>query len=84
MISMQLDYFTINIRNLSVMTYRDKPWTLTARLVHKFKVAQQAMERALPEVSLRVRIRNEVIRQKTEVSDIAHRITTLKWQRAGQ
>jgi hypothetical protein len=34
-------------------------------------------------VSLRDQIRNEMIRQKTKVSGIAHRISTLKWQRAG-
>jgi hypothetical protein len=54
--------------------------TLTARLVHKFKVAQRAMERAMLGVSLRNRIRNQVIRQKTKVTDIAHRISMLKWQ----
>jgi hypothetical protein len=41
-------------------------WTLMARLVHKFKVAQQAMERAMHGVSLRDRIRNDVIRQRTK------------------
>jgi hypothetical protein len=34
-------------------------------------------------VSLRDRIRNEVIRQKIKVTDIAHRISTLKWQWSG-
>lgn len=34
-------------------------------------------------VSLRDRIRNEVIRQRTKVIDIAHRISKLKWQWAG-
>jgi hypothetical protein len=34
-------------------------------------------------VSLRDRIRNQVIRQRTKVIDIAHRISMLKWQRAG-
>jgi hypothetical protein len=29
------------------------------------------------------RIRNEVIRQRTKVTDIAHRISMLKWQWAG-
>jgi hypothetical protein len=28
-------------------------------------------------------IRNQVIRQRTKVTDIAHRISTLKWQWAG-
>jgi hypothetical protein len=41
------------------------------------------MERAMLGVSLRHRIRNEAIRQKTKVTDIAHRISTLKWQWAG-
>jgi hypothetical protein len=34
-------------------------------------------------VSLRDRIRNQMIRQRTKVSDIAHRISILKWQWAG-
>jgi hypothetical protein len=37
-----------------------------------FRVAQQAMERALLGVSLRDRIRIEMIRQKTKVTNIAH------------
>ncbi|KAI8440552.1 hypothetical protein MSG28_001794 [Choristoneura fumiferana] len=68
---------------LPVMTYGAETWTLTLGLVHKFKVAQRAMERAMLGVSLKDRIRNEVIRQRTKVIDIAHRISTLKWQWAG-
>jgi hypothetical protein len=34
-------------------------------------------------VSLRNRIRNQVIRQRTKVTDIAHRISMLKWQWVG-
>jgi hypothetical protein len=33
--------------------------------------------------SLRDRIRNQVIRQRTKVNDIAHRISILKWRWAG-
>jgi hypothetical protein len=65
------------------MTYGAESWTLTARLVHKFKVAQRAMERAMLGVSLRDRIRNELMRQRTKVTNIAHHINTLKWQWAG-
>ncbi|RVE40575.1 hypothetical protein evm_014776 [Chilo suppressalis] len=68
---------------LPVMTYGAETWTLTVRLVHRFKVAQRAMERAMLGVSLKDRIRNEVIRQRTRVIDIAHRISKLKWQWAG-
>ncbi|RVE54887.1 hypothetical protein evm_000254 [Chilo suppressalis] len=41
------------------------------------------MERAMLGVSLKDRIRNDVIRQRTKVTDIAHRISKLKWQWAG-
>jgi hypothetical protein len=43
----------------------------------------QAMERAMLGVSLRDLIRNQVVRQRTKVIDIAHRISMLKWQWAG-
>jgi hypothetical protein len=68
---------------LPVMTYGAETWTLTTRLVYKFNVAQRAMEKAMLEVSLRDRIRNQGIRQRAKVTDIAHRISTLKWQWAG-
>jgi hypothetical protein len=58
-------------------------WTLMAQLVNKFKVAQRDMERAMLGVSLQDRIRNQVIRQRTKVTDIAHRISILKWQWGG-
>jgi hypothetical protein len=38
------------------------------------------MERAMFGVSLRDRIRNQMIRQRTKNTDIAHRISMLKWQ----
>jgi hypothetical protein len=59
---------------IPVMIYGAETWTLTARLVYKFKVAQRAMERNMLGVSLPDRIRNEVIRRD---------ISTLKWQWAG-
>jgi hypothetical protein len=65
------------------MTYGAETWTLTVALVHQFKVAQRAMERAMLGVSLKDRIRNEYIRQRTKVIDIAQRISKLKWQWAG-
>jgi hypothetical protein len=63
---------------LPVMTYGAETWTLTARLFHKYKVAQRAKERAMFGVSLRGRIRNQVIRQRTKVTGIAHRVSMLK------
>ncbi|CAH2226578.1 jg22340, partial [Pararge aegeria aegeria] len=65
------------------MSYGAETWTLTVDLIHKFKVAQRAMERAMFGVSLRDRIRNDEIRRRTKVTDIAQRISKLKWQWAG-
>jgi hypothetical protein len=61
------------------MTYRVETWKLTARLVNMFKVAERAMERTMLGVSLRDRVRNEVIQQRTKVTDTAHHISMLKW-----
>ena len=41
------------------------------------------MERAMLGVTLRDRIRNDEIRRRTKVTDIARRIARLKWQWAG-
>ncbi|CAH2097257.1 unnamed protein product [Euphydryas editha] len=59
---------------LPVLTYGAETWTLTKGLVHRFKVAQRAMERAMLGVSLKDRIRNETIRERTKVTDVAQRI----------
>ena len=68
---------------LPVMTYGTETWSLTMGLIRKLKVTQRAMERAMLGVSLRDRIRNEEIRRRTKVTDIARRIAKLKWQWAG-
>ncbi|CAB3231006.1 unnamed protein product [Arctia plantaginis] len=68
---------------LPVMAYGTETWSLTMGLIRKLRVAQRAMERAMLGVSLRDRIRNEEIRRRTKVIDIAQRISALKWQWAG-
>jgi hypothetical protein len=52
-------------------------------LIRRLNVTQRAMERAMLGVSLRDRIRNDKIRKRTKVTDIARRIADLKWQWAG-
>ncbi|CAH2235721.1 jg1537 [Pararge aegeria aegeria] len=52
-------------------------------LIRRLRVTQRAMERAMLGVSLRDQIRNEEIRRKTRVTDIAQRVAKLKWQWAG-
>ncbi|CAH2241390.1 jg15588 [Pararge aegeria aegeria] len=55
------------------MTYGAETCTLPVDLIHKFKVAQRAMERAILGVSLRDRIQNDEIRRRTKVTDIAQK-----------
>ncbi len=68
---------------LPVLIYGSETWTLTMGLIRRLKVTQRAMERAMLGVSLRDRIRNEEIRRRTKVTDIARRIAKTKWQWAG-
>ena len=68
---------------LPKLTYGCETWTLTDAVMYKLKVAQRAMERAMLRISLRDRIRNEVIRRRSGVVDIGSRIARLKWQWAG-
>jgi hypothetical protein len=65
------------------MTYGTETWPLTMGLIRRLNFTQRAMERAMLEVSLRDRIRNDEIRKRTQVTDIARGIADLKWQWAG-
>jgi hypothetical protein len=65
------------------MTYGTETWPLIMGLIRRLNVTQRAMERAMLGVSLRDRIRNDEIRKRTKVTDIARRIADLKWQWAG-
>ncbi|CAH2217628.1 jg23289 [Pararge aegeria aegeria] len=56
---------------LPEMTYGSETWSLTMGLIRRRRVTQQAMERAMLGVSLRDQIRNEEIRRRTRVTDIA-------------
>lgn len=68
---------------LPTMTYGAEAWTLTKETVHKMRVAQRAMERAMLGISLLDRVRNTEIRRRTKVVDIGDRIAKLKWRWAG-
>ena len=73
----------ITLKVWCVVAYSAETWTLMVGLVHKFKVAKRAMGRAMLGVSLEDKIRNEVIRDRTKITDIARTISKLKWQWAG-
>lgn len=68
---------------LPVLTYGAETLTFTKKTIHKIGVAQRAMERSMLGISLKDRVPNETIRQRTGVSDTIKRITSLKWNWAG-
>ncbi|CAH2267236.1 jg14707 [Pararge aegeria aegeria] len=68
---------------LPTMTYGAETWTLTKKVVHRLKVAQRAMERAMLGLSLLDKIPNVEIRNRTGITDIVQRAAALKWNWAG-
>jgi hypothetical protein len=68
---------------LPVMTYGSETLTLTKASINKLRVSQRAMERAMLGISLRDKKRNEWIRRKTGMTDVIHKVKSLKWEWAG-
>lgn len=65
------------------MIYGNETWLITMGLVRKNKAAQRVAERAMLGVSLRVNLKNNKIRARTNVSAITRKVARLKWQLVG-
>ena len=63
--------------------YKAETWTLTKHQEKKLAVAQRSMERLLLNITKRDKIRNEIMRSKTEVKDIIDRVWCMRRQWAG-
>ncbi|CAH2218440.1 jg4419 [Pararge aegeria aegeria] len=62
------------------MTYGSETRSLAMGLIRRLRVTQRSMERAIElGVSLRDQIRNEEIRRRTRVTDIAQRVSKSQW-----
>ena len=72
-----------NMCVLPTMTYRCETWTTTKYLEQKLRTAQHAMERSMLNITLRDKVRNSEIRNKTKVKDIIEKIKEAKWRRGG-
>ena len=68
---------------LPVATYGLETVALSKSNMERLKVMERAMERRMLGISLRDRVRNEEMRRRTKVTEIAERIATLKWRWAG-
>ena len=72
-----------NMCVLPTMTYGCETWTTTKYLEQKLRTAQHAMERRMLNITLRDKVRNSEIRNKTKVKDIIEKIKEAKWRWAG-
>lgn len=68
---------------LPVFTYGAATWSLSDHSIHRLQVEQRAMERIFMKVSLRQKLRNEKIRKKSKIIDVADHAKQLKWRWAG-
>ena len=55
---------------LPALTYGLETWALTKHQAGKLAAAQRSMERSIASISLKGKIRNEVIRERTRVKDV--------------
>ena len=68
---------------LHTITYGAGTWSTTKDLERKLITTQRAMERQMLRISLRDKVKNTDIRQKTKVKDILEKVKEAKWRWAG-
>ena len=68
---------------IPVLSYGSETWTTTKKLEKKLRVTERAMERIMVGITRKDRVRNEDLRNKTNVRDIIQEIKTKKWRWAG-
>lgn len=68
---------------LPVITYGLESMSLTRRTAEQLRVTQRAMERIMLGVTLRDKIHNSEIRNRTKITDVMKQIASLKWQWTG-
>lgn len=68
---------------LPSLTYGAETWALTKHQTGKLAAAQRSMERSILNISLKDKIRNEIIRERTKVKDVIRTTTEMKNKWAG-
>lgn len=68
---------------LPVLTYGVQVWTFTKHNIDRLAKTQRSMERSMLHITLKDRMRNEWIRQRTGVEDVVKHASQLKWKWAG-
>ena len=68
---------------LPVLLYGAQTWSLTEKQKNMLRICQRKMERKILHISLKDRIRNSEIRQRTGILDAVSRATDIKWKWGG-
>lgn len=68
---------------LPILTYGSQTWSLTNQQKSALGVCQRAMERSILGVKLTDRVRNTLLRSKTQIADVGVKAAKLKWDWAG-
>ena len=68
---------------LPTLTYGAETWALTKDQPRKLATSQRRMERSILNISLKDKIRNETIRERTKVKDVIETVRDLKSRWAG-
>ncbi|GJQ74379.1 hypothetical protein Trydic_g21253 [Trypoxylus dichotomus] len=66
-----------------VLTHGAETLTLTKKTTNKIRIAQTAMERSMLELSVKDKVPNTEVRNRTKVTDAIEEITTWTWSWAG-
>ncbi|XP_060530472.1 uncharacterized protein LOC132704478 [Cylas formicarius] len=68
---------------LPTLTYGTETWAINKEIICKLQTTQRAMERRMIGVTLRDRINNNIIRERSKVTDVIERLCRLRWSWAG-
>lgn len=68
---------------LPCLLYACQTWVFTNKVKLKIKCTQTAMERSMLKIRKRHKVKNEIIRKKTKITDALEHALTLKWKWAG-
>lgn len=68
---------------LPCLLYGAQVWATSGKIQNRLKVTQRSMERSMLNITRKDRIKNELIREKTRVSDVVEAALKIKWKWAG-
>ncbi|KAJ4437180.1 hypothetical protein ANN_17315 [Periplaneta americana] len=69
---------------LPVLLYGCQTWSLTSKQRRTLQTCQRSMERKILQLSLKNKVRNEELRNRTDMKDVINTAKRLKWKWGGQ